>query len=218
MDGEKKERRVIYNEYKAERFLSKYVKIAKGRLVRKLEEIDLNKFKFPFFLKIISNQAVHKSDVKGVRLVSGRDDLEREFRDLEEIARRRRLRLDGFLVQEEIEGEQLIIGIKKDHVFGHVILLGLGGIFTEVLKDIAVRKCPVREGDAQEMIDELKAKDVFYGARGKKLNLNLLKKNLAKLSEIPLKNKNIAEMDINPFILNEKEGKVVDARIVFDRV
>ena len=67
------------------------------------------------------------------------------------------------------------------------------------------------------MIDELKASKIFYGFRGKKMNLDILKKTLVKVSKIPRKHKKIRELDINPFILNEKEGIVVDARMVFDR-
>jgi hypothetical protein len=65
------------------------------------------------------------------------------------------------------------------------------------------------------MISELKAKKIFEGFRGKKLNTNLLKKVLVEISKIPTNNKKIAELDINPFILNEKSGKVVDSRIIF---
>ncbi|MCH7648878.1 MAG: acetate--CoA ligase family protein, partial [Thaumarchaeota archaeon] len=68
-----------------------------------------------------------------------------------------------------------------------------------------------------EMINELRARKIFYGFRGRKLNLDLLKKTLIKVSQIPIKHKKIEELDINPFILNEKTGKVVDARIIFEK-
>ena len=119
------------------------------------------------------------------------------------------------MVQKFVEGENLIIGIKKDEVFNHVILFGVGGIFTEIIDDISIRKCPINKHDAKEMIDELRARKIFYGFRGKKLNVELLKRILIKVSEIPNKHKDIEELDINPFILNEKDGKVVDARITF---
>lgn len=169
----------------------------------------------PLVLKIISDQALHKSDINGVRIIKREEDLQDEFNDLLKIAKRRLLKLDGILVQEFHEGEQLIIGIKKDPTFGHIILFGVGGIFTEVFEDTSIRKCPINKQDATEMINELRARKIFYGFRGRKLNLDLLKKTLIKVSQIPLKHKKIEELDINPFILNEKTGKVVDARIIF---
>lgn len=207
-----KQKRVIYNEYKADKFLSKFIPIAKSQLVKEISEIKL---KFPFFLKIISNDALHKTDINGVKLVNNKDELLKNFNNLMQTAKRKKIKLDGIIAQEKIEGQQLIIGIKKDEIFNHIILFGLGGIFTEVLDDISIRKCPINKNDAQEMIDELKSRKVFYGFRGEKLSLEFLKKILIKVSEIPLKHKNIQELDINPFILNEKDGKVADSRIVF---
>lgn len=205
---------VIYNEYKAEKFLKKYLPVSKNQLVQNIDQIKFRKF--PLYIKIISDQALHKSDIKGVRLVRDKEDLEKNFKELLQISKKRKLKLDGILVQEPTDGEFVIIGIKKDPVFGHVILFGLGGIFTEVLKDISIRKCPITKFDAEQMINELRAKDIFNGARHRKLNVDLLKRVLIKTSHIPLKHKKIKELDINPFVLNEKTGKVVDARIVFE--
>jgi succinyl-CoA synthetase beta subunit len=207
-----KPKQTIYNEYKAEKFLSKYLPVARNQLVKKGEDITI---RLPLVLKIISDQALHKSDIGGVRIVKREEDLQEEFNDLLKIAKRKLLKLDGILVQEFHEGDQLIIGVKKDPTFGHVILFGVGGVFTEIFEDTSIRKCPINRRDAQEMIDELKARKLFYGFRGRKLNLDLLKKALIKVSQIPLKHKKIEELDINPFMLNEKTGKVVDARIVF---
>ncbi len=207
-----KRKKEVYNEYKAEKFLAKFIPVAKSQLVQETKEIRL---KFPFFLKIISNEALHKTDIDGVKLVNNKEELDKNFNNLMQVAKRRKIKLDGILAQEKIEGQQLIIGIKKDMTFNHVILLGLGGIFTEVLEDISIRKCPINKNDAQEMIDELKSRKVFYGFRGKKLNIEYLQKILIKVSEIPLKHRNIQELDINPFILNERNGKVADSRIVF---
>ncbi len=198
--------------YKAEKFLSKYLPTSKNQLVNSPDKI---KIKVPLVLKIVSPQAMHKSDIKGVRIVTDQARIVPEFRNLIYISNKNKLHLEGIMAQEYTQGEKLIIGIKKDPVFGHMILFGLGGIFTEVLDDIAVRKCPINMHDAQDMIDELRASKIFKGFRGIELNVELLKQVLVKTSQIPLKHKNITELDINPFILNAKEGKVVDARIVF---
>ncbi len=202
----------VYNDYKAERFLSKYVPVGKNQLIEKVSDL---KIKVPLVMKIVSDQALHKSDIGGVRIVKDSRDIENSFKALVSIAEKKKLKY-SIMAQQYHEGEQFIIGIKKDPVFGHVILFGVGGVLTELLKDTSTRKCPITMQDAQEMIDELKVKQLFYGFRGKKLNINLMKKTLVKISQLPIKYKRIEEMDINPFILDEEKGVVVDARIVFN--
>tara|TARA_Y100000034_G_scaffold40026_2_gene49318 strand:- start:11486 stop:12130 length:645 start_codon:yes stop_codon:yes gene_type:complete len=208
----------IFTEDQAEEFLSRYVKIAKSKLTTTPDQA-LNiakKLKFPLILKIISDKALHKTDIGGVKVCKDEQELQDNYKQLETIAKRRRLKPYQILVQEFVKGKELIIGIKKDPTFQHVIMLGLGGIFVEVLKDVVFRACPITTKDAQEMIDELKAKQILYGTRGQpSININKLKQTLVKVSEIPKKRKNISELDINPLIATENDCIVVDARIVF---
>ncbi len=204
----------ILTEVEAEKILKSYVSIAKNQLVHLSREI---KIKPPLVLKIISKQVIHKSDIGGVKIVKTKEELEREFNDLIKIAKRKKIRLQGILAQEYHEGHQLIIGIKKDPTFQHVLLLGAGGIYTEIMKDISIRACPITEKDAESMINDLKYKEALEGKRGKKANMSLLKQTLVKVSKIPLKYKKLQELDINPLIVNEKTAKVVDARMVFEK-
>lgn len=203
----------VLNCYEAQHCLCKQIDLPKAQLVNNLQEITIQ---LPLVLKIISNQLIHKTELKGIRIIHTKEELEKEFNNLLIIAKKKNLELKGILAQEFIEGEQLIIGIKKDPVFNHVILFGLGGIYTELLKDTAIRKCPITEQDALEMINSLKSKELFHGFRNKKLNTKILVNSLVNISKLPLKNKDIQELDINPFILNEKEGKAVDVRIVLN--
>lgn len=185
--------------------------VAKNQIVQNVSEIRI---KPPFVLKIISRDALHKSEIKGVRILQHQSEVAENFQDLLRIAKQKRLRLDGIMVQEYSKGLEVIFGIKKDEVFGHVLLFGLGGVFTEVLEDIAIRKCPITLQDAEEMIDELKAKKIFYGYRNIGVDRRFLQKMLVRASQIPLRYPGIQELDINPFILSGKKGKVVDARMV----
>lgn len=203
----------IYTEYKAEKLLKKYVPIAKNQLVNEMEQIKLKKY--PLVLKIISQQALHKTDIGGVIVVNSKDELEKKFNKLIQISKKNKIKLEGILVQEFIDGYQLIVGIKKDPVFNHVILLGVGGIYTEILKDISIRACPITVEDANSMIEDLKTKDILYGARGEKANISKLKRVLVNISKLPSKYKNIEELDINPLIVNKNTVLVVDARIIF---
>ena len=205
----------VLTEFEAEKILKSYLPIAKNQLVISQREIKLKKF--PLVLKIMSKQLIHKSDIGGVKIVNILDELNKEFQNLINLAKRKKLQLQGILVQEFHEGYQLIVGIKKDPVFGHILLLGIGGIYTEVLRDFSIRACPISLQDAESMIQDLKTKDILYGKRGKKANIELLKKLLVKTSQIPLKHKTITELDINPLILNEKDAYVVDARLVLEK-
>ncbi len=205
-----------YTEAETEKFLKKYLPVAKNKFCTTSDEVIKvsRKIGFPLVLKIISKEALHKSDIGGVRFVNKLGDLENELESLKKIAQHYKLKLEGILVQEYIEGEYAIIGLKKDNVFGHVVAFGIGGIYTEYLKDVVFRVCPITKKDAQDMIDELKMKQVFLGARGKKpVNLEFLKDIIVKVSKIPQKHKEIQEMDINPFVINHKTGMVVDARM-----
>jgi len=207
----------IYTEADTEKFLKKFIPVAKHRLCVTDKDVEesAREFGFPLVLKIISKDALHKSDIGGVRIVNYRLDLEKEFKELTNIIKKYKIKADGILVQEFVEGESVLIGLKKDEVFGHAIVLGIGGIYTEYLKDVSFRICPVTKKDVTEMIDELKMKSLLFGVRGRKsVNLDLLKDVVIKVSKIPLKHKEIKELDINPFVIDHNIGKVVDARMV----
>ena len=204
-------------EPKAEQLLSQYLPIANSTLTKKIEEATAfaKKTKYPVMLKLISPQALHKTEVKGIRKADNEEELVKEFNDLIATAKKRRLKLEGILVQEHVKGVETIIGLKNDPTFGHVILFGIGGVFVEILKDVSFRVCPITTQDAEEMINELKAKELLFGFRGEKpVNMKLLKNALVTASKIPQKHPQIEELDINPFIINDKIGKVTDARII----
>ena len=198
----------------AQKYIGKIVSTPESQIIKRFQEI---KIKAPLVLKIISPQVIHKTEIGGVRIARHSSEIESAFNDLTAIAKKNKLKIDGILAQEFVEGQQLIIGLKKDQVFGRVIAFGLGGIFTELLEDVSIRKCPITQADAQDMIDELRASKLFKGFRNIKLNTQLLKDTLVAVSKIPQKHKEIKELDINPFILNAKEGKAVDVRIVLEK-
>jgi len=207
----------IYTEEKAEKLLSKYIPVAKSVMTK--TPIDgiaaTRKIKLPVVLKLISSKALHKTEVNGVRIVKDLDELRAAYGDFYKTCKKKKIPFDGVLMQEFIKGEEVIIGINKDPTFGHVIAFGTGGKYVEILKDIAFRSCPITLKDAQDMIDEIKMRKLLYGFRGSKpVNINLLKKTLVAVSQIPKKYKGIEELDINPFIINDKIGKVADARII----
>src|SRR3989338_5596727 len=154
---------------------------------RIIEENDLRAVKkFPVVLKIISRKLFHKSDFGAVRIAHHRNELKEGYSRLMSIVRKRKIKDSRIVVQEFVEGKELIVGLKKDSAFGHIVLLGIGGIFTEVIADVSMRVCPVSEKDAVDMIGELKAKKIIYGYRNsKKLSMNFIKKIVVNASRIP---------------------------------
>jgi len=202
----------VLNEYEAEKFLKKYVPVANSILIK--NKANLEKVKsFPTVLKIISNNAIHKTEIQGVIITSTKNELENSYNELLQRAKKHKIKIEGILAQDYYEGIELLIGIKKDQVFNRVIVFGLGGIYTEILKEVVIRKCPISMEDAEEMIYELKYNDIF-SSRGNKINKSKLAEILVKVSN--LYKQPIQELDINPFIINNKEAYVVDARIVFE--
>ncbi len=202
----------IYNEVKAEQFLSKHLKINENKLTKNLNEaLDFAKnHKFPFALKIISDQALHKSLINGVRFVNNKEELDFNYKDLLRISKNKKLKLDGILIQNYIKGKEIIIGGKRDNVFGAVVLFGRGGIFAEELRDFSLRICPVNENDVNEMIKETKIYEILKDDK----NLKQIINSILKINEIMIKHPEILELDINPLIVNEKGAFVVDARML----
>lgn len=209
----------VLNAVESENFLKEYLPIAKSVLASDFDEAlrFVNKNSYPVVLKLISEKIIHKTDYKAVAIVKNEEEMGREFDRLLEFARKKRLKIEGILVQEFCKGKEVIIGLKKDDSFEHVIMFGIGGIYAELLRDVSFRVCPITLEDADEMLNELKLKKILEGVRGEaRVNLKLLKNILVRVSKIPEKNKNIKEMDINPFIINSNDGKLVDARIVLE--
>lgn len=180
-----------------------------ARNERELVEYS-NKIGFPLVLKLVSSRFTHKIDVGGV-LVGAKNKVEciNFFNKMKEFSGFR-----GVLVQKLFSGTEVIIGVKKDPVFGQVVMFGLGGIFVQVFNDVTFRVCPITQAEARKMISEVKSHKLLEGVRtGKRLNIPLLASIISKVSELSVKS-DIKELDINPFTLNDSLGFVVDARII----
>ena len=199
------------DEYK---LLEKYkINLAKYGFAKNPEQAlrIAKKLGYPVALKIVSETFTHKTDVGGVMLnLEDEEDVLAACRKLQ----RNVPELDGFLVQKMArKGTELIIGGKKDPQFGHMIILGLGGIYVEVFRDISARLCPVTNKDVHEMVYELKSHPLITGIRGlKPISLSKLSDLMKKVCKLMCK-EDIKEMDLNPVIFNEKGYDVVDVRL-----
>lgn len=176
---------------------------------------------YPIVLKIISPDIVHKSDVGGVLInLKDANEVKHGFIKIIENVKKHKsdAKIIGILVQQMVsQGLEVIVGSIKDKFFEHVIIFGLGGIFTEILKDISMRVLPITRNDVEEMIREIKAYPILLGYRGlPKRDLESLVQLILNFSKVLEDNPVISECDLNPVIVLE-EGKgsyIVDARII----
>jgi acyl-CoA synthetase (NDP forming) len=125
-------------------------------------------------------------------------------------------RIDGVAVQQMAEsGTEVIVGLTTDPQFGHVMMFGLGGIFVEVLKDVAFRIVPLEPRDASQLVREIKAFPVLEGVRGQAgADLAGLEKLLLQVSDFATKHPEVRELDLNPVIARPDGVIAVDARVV----
>ncbi|SOC22750.1 6-carboxyhexanoate-CoA ligase [Alloalcanivorax xenomutans] len=168
---------------------------------------------FPVVMKIASADIVHKSEIGGVLLnVAGADSVREGFQTLLGNAERRvpDAKLDGVLVARQIVGGvECFMGIQRDPQFGPVAVFGLGGIFVEVLKDVAFRRCPFDREEARDLILSIKGAPLLQGARGRApVDLDALSQVLANLSRFAVgAGERLDSIDINPvFAMPEGQG------------
>lgn len=181
------------------------------QVVRKYEDIDQKKLKFPAVLKVCSPTILHKTDVGGVVLDINKDQLEAEFGKM-----RDKFPKEEILVESHQDRRvEVIIGLINDPTFGLTIMFGLGGIYTEVYKDVTFRIVPIKKEDAEEMLKEIKAAPILEGFRKIKVDRDAIITTLMKVSALGEKYADkIDQMDLNPVFVKEKGAVVVDAKLL----
>lgn len=176
---------------------------------------------FPVAMKIDSPDISHKSDVGGVVTnLNSRDEVEKAFNCMIETVKNKlpKARIEGVAIQKMAERggiEELIVGAKRDPSFGPVIIFGLGGTRTELLKEFSMKVSPVGRETAREMIMETKLSPYFSekGFREKRADIEAVIDAIVAMSKIMEENDNIREIEINPLIVYEKGAVAVDARM-----
>jgi len=176
---------------------------------------------FPLVLKIVSPQIVHKVDVGGVKLnIEDREHALKAYREMMATIKQKMPSAEiwGVLVQKMIKGgKETILGLKRDPLFGPVIMFGLGGVYVEAMRDVSFRIAPLRELTASRMVREIRGYRILEGFRGEeRSDVEKIEECLKRLSQLALDFPEITELDINPLIvLDQRQGAlVVDARIL----
>ena len=218
----KKENRTVLTEIEAKQILIESgINCTDTRLATtkdaaaKLSE----QFGYPVVLKVSSVDITHKSDAGGVKVnLKNKAEVENAFDAIMRSCKAAvpTARIEGISVQRMARpGIEIIMGMTKDPSFGPVLMFGLGGVFVEVLKDVAFRIVPIEKSDAEDMINEIKGKKLLEGYRGQEpADIAYLQQMLLKLSDFVNTAPEIEEIDMNPVFAYKDGAVVVDARII----
>ncbi|MDD3532029.1 MAG: acetate--CoA ligase family protein [Candidatus Shapirobacteria bacterium] len=169
----------------------------------------LEKIGCPAFLKVLSADLIHKTELGAIVKIDFKDDFPEQFNKMNQKFPSAKL----ILSQGITGGIELIIGVKKDPVLGRLIMIGAGGIYTEILKDSVFRILPIGKNDAREMISELKIHPILKGARGSQaINLEAVEETLLTIAKLAEAVPKINQLEINPLIAGSK-SVAVDVKI-----
>jgi len=220
----RRQQRAALDERAGKRLLADFgITVPKSLVIQDASEAGaaVAKLQLPLVLKVISPDILHKSDAGGVRVgLASAAEVEEAVRAMMRLHAIESARIDGFLLEEMAPaGQEVVIGGLRDPQFGPLVMVGLGGIFVEVLADVSFRICPITCLDAEEMLDELKGAALLRGARGHKpvsreAIVDALLKVGGERGLLMTHAQDIAEADINPLIVSEHGAVAVDARFV----
>ena len=223
LDNAKKEKRSALLEEEGQEILRAYgFPLPASKLAKSKKEAVAasKKIGYPVVLKIASPQIIHKSDAGGVKVnLQNAKDVENAFDTIIKNAKKYNKKADikGVLVVEMVKGgKEMIIGSKLEPGFGPVVMLGMGGIYVEVLKDVTFKLAPMTNIEADDMISSIKTKKILEGVRGEKpSDIKKLSECIQRLSQLVSDFNEIKELDMNPVLVMEKNKgcKVLDVRI-----
>ncbi len=183
----------------------------RSQLVPALQELG-----YPVVLKGCSPDITHKTDQKLI-YVDIRSDAEAQAAH-DKLLSKMNLDSGAVLVQEMVGGQrEVMAGLTRDPQFGPCVMFGLGGIFTEILKDVSFRLAPLQTRDAHEMMREIRGHKILEAVRGMEpVNTETLSRILISIGQIGLDNERVKEIDVNPLIIRKGEPVAVDALVILE--
>jgi acetate---CoA ligase (ADP-forming) subunit beta len=206
------------SEYDSKKLVAAYgIPVTREALARSADDAAAlaAELGFPVVVKACSPELLHKSDLGAVEI--GLKDIAEVREAYKRIIGLVTVPLEGVLVQEMIRGQrELVLGLSRDPQFGPCVMFGLGGVLTEIINDTVFRVAPLEMIDAQEMLDELRAKAILDPFRGQAAaDREMICRSLIALGRLGVEQEAIAEIDINPMIIDpEGRVKAVDALVV----
>ncbi len=195
------------------------IKFPPHALVTNIEECTqkVSELGLPLAAKIVSDHIVHKTEVHGVKTqLRTTDEVLEAFSDLHDRLSQR-FPIKGVLLEKmSSPGLELIVGLQNDPTFGPIIMLGLGGVYTEILNDVSFRVLPISKHDALEMVESLKGNKILKGYRGSApVNLDMLTELIVNIGSLGMKLAPFVEsIDFNPIILYQNDYRAVDVKVL----
>ena len=220
IDSARREGRKVLLEEEGQEILRAYgMPLPKTRLATDEDEAAAiaDRMGYPVVMKIVSPQITHKSDAGGVKVgLNDADEVRKAYRTIVKNAKKhnKKAEIRGVLIVEMVrEGKEMIIGSKMEPGFGPVIMLGMGGIYVEVLRDVTFRLAPVTDREANDMIKSIRTQKLLTGTRGEKpADIAKLSECIQRLSQL-VTDLEISELDINPIRVMNRGCKILDVRI-----
>lgn len=209
------------NEFSSKNILKDYG-LPTGEFFLATNEAEAIKFAqelgYPIVLKIVSDQIIHKTEAKGIKLnLKTEDEVKKAYYEIlnNAIQYDQNAVIDGILVSKMVPaGIEIIIGGIYDVQFGPVIMFGLGGVFVEIFKDVQFRMAPLNKSEAMDLIKSIEGYPMLNGFRGiDPVNIEILGEVLVNTSNLIYENQEIAEIDLNPLICYEGKVQILDAVI-----
>jgi acetyltransferase len=219
-----KQGRFTMTEFESKKFLSNYgIPVAKNDIAKSPADaaIIAEKIGFPVAMKILSPDILHKTDVGGVRInINNKEEAEKAYSDILSTVKKHNAKADihGIFIEDMASRRyELLIGCKKDPIFGPTIVFGMGGVAVEVFKDINIGLPPLNMALSMRLIEETKIFRLLKGYRGiAGVDLSSIQFLLYKFAYLVSDFPEIKEIDINPFAVDEKGGIVLDAKVILD--
>ncbi len=207
------------SEYESKLLLAKYgIPTTAEAVVTTSDDAvaQASKIGFPVVLKGSGETISHKTELNLIALdLKSEEEVRQAFNEL---AGNKKADVKEVLVQQMIKGDrELMVGLTRDAQFGPCVMFGLGGIFTEILEDVAFRVAPLSDYDAGDIMNDIKGKKILDAFRGKpEVDRNILADILKAVGQIGLDNEQVQEIDINPLKLIDGKPVAVDALVVLE--
>jgi acetyltransferase len=221
IEGVRSEGRTALTEEEGKDVLRAYgIKAPRETVVTRRDKViqAAREIGYPVVMKVSSPDIAHKTDVGGVITGISNDRAAKNAFDQIYANINKRMpqaRIGGVIIEEMVQGVEVIVGVTCDPQFGPFITFGLGGLYVEVLKDVSHRLAPITVAEAKRMIAEVKSYPILLGARGRKaLDINAVADTIVRVSQISQDFEEIQEIEINPLMVQEDGCIAVDALVV----
>ena len=204
------------DEFDAKQLVKLYsINVPAGKKVSVDEEFNIENINPPYVLKVCSSKILHKTELQGVLLNSDRESVEDNFLKMQQ-----RFPNENILVENQADfaGPEFIIGVIKDPALGHAIMIGAGGVLTEIYKDTSFRLAPCSVQEAMDMIDELVLSPIFDNFRGITLDKEKLAATISQVSILASDlGEQLSQLDINPIVFSQGEWIALDVKVVLEQ-